>query len=442
MFRRNPLDITFGRIDEAWRRCGLPGVDIHLHLAFDGRIDVERLALAYIKLLRRYPIVDAVRRGDRWHAESALAPRPHDAIHEIPAADFNRTAEILLNSRIEGAAPPLQMHIIRGDDVGDRLIVRWPHALADARGGVTLLEEIARLDREQTPMSQLVSVGDELRDDFGALDINDRGDPSPDVQPSQSHGASHSGHARHKFLHLVSSRPGRDERVGLEVRTLTPDQTRAVIAASVQTCGIARFADYLRATGIAVLDSLIPAQKPPDAAYSTIHLVDNRKRRDPAPVCHNVFSTIPVIIPAAIAQDRAAVGDLIQSAARAALERGDPAARLRKLRLLSRLPHALVARTMAWMLISGRRWLPTGLVSAPSLPLGFMGPPGRDLADFCGARLTAIYGVRVPSLQAGYAVNLNLAEDRLTIAMSFFEPRFPRPLAVEFVNRLAARVTE
>lgn len=433
MFRRNPLDITFGRIDEAWRRCGLPGVDIHLHLAFDGRIDVERLALAYVKLLKRYPIVDAVRCADRWHA--APAPRPHGAIHEVPAADFNRTAEVLLNSRIEGAAPPLQMHIIRGDDAGDRLIVRWPHALADARGGVTLLEEIARLDRDRTPMGGLASAGDELRDDFGALDMNARG--SEDARP----GARHGGKSTHPILHLASSRPLPGERVGLEVRTLTPDQTRAAIAASVQACGIARFADYLRATGIAVLDSLIPAQTPPDAAYSTIHLVDNRKRRDAAPVCHNVFSTIPVIIPAAIAQDRAAVGDLIQSAARAALERGDPAARLRKLRLLARLPHALVARTMAWMLLSGRRWLPTGLASAPSLPLGFIGPPGRDLADFCGARLDGIYGVRVPSLHAGYAVNLNLAEDRLTIAMSFFEPRLPRSLAVEFVNRLAARVT-
>ncbi|MCC6360391.1 MAG: hypothetical protein IT450_16755 [Phycisphaerales bacterium] len=440
MFRRNPLDITFGRIDEAWRRCNLPGVDIHLHLAFTGRIDIERLALAYVKLLKRYPIVDAVRRGDRWQA--GPAPRPHEAIHEVLAADFARTAETLLNSRIAGAAPPFQLHIIRGnddgdgEDPGDRLIVRWPHALADARGGVTLLEEIARLDRDRTPLSDLASAGDELRDDFGALGMNARG--SEDALHEKQRG----GRSTHPILHLVSSRPLPGERVGLEVRTLTPDQTRAAIAASVQTCGIARVADYLRATGIVVLDSLIPGQKPSNAAYSTLHLVDNRKRRDPAPVCHNVFSTIPVIVPAAIAQDRAAVGDLIQTAARDALERGDPAARLRKLRLLARLPHPLVARTMAWMLLSGRRWLPTGLASAPSLPLGFMGPPGRDLAEFCGTRLTGIYGVRVPSLHAGHAINLNLAEDRLTIAMSFFEPRFPRPLASEFVSRFAARVTE
>lgn len=434
LFRRNPLDITFGRIDEAWRRCGLPGVDIHLHLAFEGRIEVERLAAAHAKLLRLYPILAALRRRDEWLGGARSARGGAIAIHHTAAGAFQEVVEALLQSRAAADAPPLQMHLVRCDGTGDRLIVRWPHALADARGGVTLLEEIARLDRESTPIDELISRGDESRDDFGTLDIHDRGAAAP-------HSAAPSGPARTKqeILHLASSRPGREERIGLEVRTLSADETRAALAAAVQTCGVARFADYLRATGIAVLDSLVPPPKSAHAAYSTLHLVDNRKRRDPSPVCHNVFSTIPVVVPARLAQDRSAVADLLLSAARAALERGAAAARLRRLRGLARLPHGLVAGVMAWMLVSGRRWLPTGLASAPSLPLGFMGPPVRPLADFCGARLLGIYGVRVPSLHAGYAVNLNLAEGRLTIALTFFEPRVSRDLAREFVDRFALR---
>ncbi|MBI5864757.1 MAG: hypothetical protein HZB38_09660 [Planctomycetes bacterium] len=431
--RPNALDRIFFAIDEAWRRCSLPGVDIWILLECDGAIDMKGLSTALRALQRCYPAAAARLHPPGWlgfprwdFRDDPPAAFHADAGRADSGADFGWLEE-LLRSRLDWSVhAPFQIYRFTSD-TGDRLLFRWPHAFADARGGVTLIEELARLYDEQTPCERATSVEDELREDAGNLSRKEVSAAAPvQAKPRRSIRA----------VRLVDAAAGKPPaRMGVEIRRLSVAQAAAVREASLRVCGVARFADFIRSSAIRALHELVGQPAGPNLGYSSMHLIDQRRKRDSGPVCHNVFSAVPVWVDAAIAADRRASADAVADALRDSLADGSARRQWRRMGWLSRIPTGLLACAFARSLRSATSFLPEGLANAPSVPLGFMGPLARPRTTFCGAKLVNILGLRPASWHAGFAINVNAAQDRMNIAAAFFEPHVPRARISALLDR-------
>ena len=459
----NPLDALFLAIDGAWRRCGYPGAEIHWYCELKGEIDVPGLCRALQALYRLYPATAGrlTRSGCTGRITWRLDGGPIDPQRAVslraldPPTDdeLHRQIELLLNSRLDPAArPPLQFTIFRGRPAGDFLVLRWPHALMDAHGAATIVATLLRLYEERPDPRTLDSLGDERRTDFGVL-----GPPLslPACLRLLGRGAGSrrtrvegTGTRRCRRGAWRDIRPGAPAcgagaaRVRFYVRRLSREQYAQVRATAIQVCGLARTSDFVRACAICALHEVLGAPAAPESGYSTLLLVDNRRRRDPTPVCHNVFSTLPVLVRSTIAADRRRVADLFQDAAAQTLRPGVLERRLAGLTLLARVPTGILARLLAHALRAGRSPLPIGLIHPPSLPLTFMHLFPRPLKTFCGAELVNLFGAR-PGIPADrLVVNVSTAQERMNISGIWIEPCVPRRCVEAFLDRFVALLTD
>jgi hypothetical protein len=442
----NPLDHMFFVGNEVRRRLGLPGINVLILLELGGTLDLEGFQRALEGVYRLYPAT-----GGRLE-RSFLSGRPRwrlDAEPDLRRAvrvqhlqqptpqDLHRETEQLLRSPLDVARGPLlQFHLWRGLATGDVLAMRWPHALMDARGGMIVLEEIQRLHEEQPDPAALHSAGDELRDDVGEL--------LADLSAWARLRALFSGAEGALPPEWVDARlaagPVVNDGRGLHylVRHLDAEQARQVRDTSMRVCGFARLGDFVRASAIRALHRTIRRPLPPHAGYSTRQLVDNRKRRQRAPVCHNFFSALPVYVPAAIADDRRATADVISESTAQALASGLIARRYAAMERMSRVPVRIMAGLMERALRADpRSRLARGLGNSPSLPMGFMGSFSRALPTFCGAEWRDVYGVGVILPHEGFGLNLTTPNDpdRLNVTATYFEPRVTRAVMSSFLDR-------
>lgn len=433
----NPLDLLLYAGDEARRSKGLTPADIFIVLECGGRIDEAGLRRAIRALHHAYPVTGAAL------TTSALTGRPAWRLDADPpdvdqvlgiessSEDCTATLERLFTQRINWRhGPPLRFYLVNGP-ADDHVVVRWPHFMMDARGGVILIEELAALYEQRANPDSVISVGDESRRDFGALHAA-RG---LFAQLRWQRGAQGMRPPHWRDLRLCSPTGEGPERIRLGLRRLDPRKTRQVADAAMRVCGFGRFADFVRAAGIRALHESIDAPCEPDAGYSTLHLIDNRKRRDGGPACHNVFSTLPMYIPCRTAGDITAVADFVHEQTRRAWEMNLMQRRLAGLALLTRVPtRVLVARLRRRLVALGHGGLPLGVSNAPSLPLGFMGPLVRPTPNFCGAPLSNIFGVRPPIPSAGYALAVNTAQGRMNLSIVYYAPRITPTQANEFLD--------
>lgn len=445
----NPLDRILLATDMAWRRAGLAPADIHIHLVLGGEVPVGLLRQAVRRLYHRYPMANGrlVRRrglrGAAWRLDSPAPDMDQVVVlhHLQPAtfAEFERQAELLLHDVMDlESAPPVRIHVLRGLADGDRIILRWPHALMDARGGVLLMEELQTIfERGDEAPPPALDLG-EFENDFERL-LNH----ASLLQRARLSLRRAAPAARIRGLdrRLCASDPLPGERMRWFVREISVEEFREVRDASMRICGFARFADYLRACGVWALHQAVPPDAPGDV-YSTLHLVDNRRRRQRGPLFHNVFSALPVRIPRELAEDRVLVADEVTRVTAEMVATGELKRRLASLDLLARAPLGVLAGLMRQGLHGKRSPLPLGLSRPPSLPMGFLGPFSRPMPEFCGAPLRNLYGLRPAAPRAGYVFNVNSALDRLNVAGVFFEPRLSKPTVNLFLDRFVAAMRD
>lgn len=174
----NPLDRLAYARDVARRRAGFPGAHIQFHIELDGPCDLDGFRRALRVVQVQYPAAAArlARRGGVGPAAWRFSDAP-DAftlhVHNLDAADpdsYQRMTESLLAMEVDyvrGSA--VQFHMLRGLPEGDRIIVRWPHALTDAHGGAYLIERIEHAYEHDLRPEEAVTAGDELRRDYERL---------------------------------------------------------------------------------------------------------------------------------------------------------------------------------------------------------------------------------------------------------------------------------
>lgn len=444
----NPLDLYFFAADQAMRRVGLPGTNIHLCLELNGHLDVDGLKRAVQALWRVYPATgsrlerSSITGRPRWR----LGAPPADASCVVRVCEFAAAREVDIHGRIEAllnepidlrGLPPVRFVVFRGHSEGDRLVARWPHPLMDGRGGVTLLEELNRLHRESTDFRSCVTAGDESRRDFAELV---REAPLVLKPREVLSSTANLRPQRWRTARLSDGIPlDRLGAVRFMLRRLTPEQTRTAKEISLRVCGFARFGDFVRACAIRALDRVMPRPLPSDAGYCTLNLIDLRKRRQIAPVCRNLTNALPMYIPAHIAQDRKAVADLARDQMATMLQSRTMLLRLATVHRFTFLPTSLLVNVLHHgLMATGLKGLPSGMGNAPSLPLGLIGSFSKGMPTFCGAELTNIYGLRPVPFQTGISVDVNEAQDRINVAAMYYEPAISTTRMAGFLDDFAA----
>lgn len=448
----NPLDLLFFAADDASRRRGLPEAVIQLALELDGPLDVARFRRAVAVVQRAYPVLSApcemsARTGrPRWRLDpecrsATEAVHVHAARPSVDASVPRILEELFARRRNDRAAPPVEFHVVRGCVRGDVVLMRWPHALMDARGGYTILEEVDRLSHEGAVPAELESAQGESRDDYAERllpqSLRQR------VRAALRAVARPAGPVP-RYAHLVTEPIPVDlGRLRCVVRHLSPDQTARAWARAAQLCGTAGFGHYLRACGLRALHETMPRPVPGAALYTTLNVIDNRKRQQHRPVCCNLTSSLPLVIPAAVVTDRQRVAQALQRQMRAHVRSRTMSQIASLLWLLTRLPTAWVAAAVSANLRPGRRITPRlGALPAPSLPLGLMTPFARAMPTFCGVGLRNYCGCRPAVPDTGFAIDANLTSDRLNLIGVCYEKRVAVQTLAVLLDRFVAALLE
>jgi len=437
--------------DEAARRMGWPALHVHIVLELGGRLDLPGFHQALRALYRVYPTAAAslerapLTGWPRWRLhEQSPDPRRVVTLHRVdPPTEpelTRRIHDVCARALDVASRPPVRLHVFQGLARGDVLLMRWPHALMDARGGMALLDEINRLYEEAPDPDTLRSAGDEQRDDFARIVAG--------VAPARRAGILCDWLARRK--------PAPRKVVGLArgpvpevlgpprfvLRRLTPEQTRRVSDNALRVCGFARFGDYVRGCALHALHRVAGRPVSSDAVYTTLNLVNARKGRDAGPVCWNLTSGLPLSVPARIADHPARIADAIRDQMLAHVAEQT---RLRGMVVLSLLMRAPLAAVAAFVGACERGRSGAGraaLLPPPSLPLGLLGPSPRVGRTYCGAELVNFYGFRTPRPTAGFAVDVNTTRDRMNIAGTCFESRVPLRTLETLLDAIVATLLE
>lgn len=432
--RLNPQDRLFFAYDRALRRLGLPGIHIQSHIHLIGRLDIEGLKRSVRGLHRRYPatagrlVCHPVTGAPAWQL-----PRPseeHEAVHvhELSPATLDRfhehAAEMLQQPFDMANRPPFQIHVYRGLPVGDVVVMRWPHAFMDVRGAVLLADEIEELYRAGPAAESVSSAGDELRRDYhealaGYSWSDQRRMLTAKSSPDHDAGSRDLWLPRGPVVRPLG-------QIRYLVRYFSPDQTQRMHQAAMRVCGFSRFGDFVRASAIRALDQVMPSRPGNGDTYSTLNMLDHRKRRQRGPACQNFFSGLPQRVPAKLAQDRRAVAALLTEQTQQMLASGGIARHMLMVSWLSRLPIAFLTEGMFRnMCPSGAYKLPVALGTPPSIQVGFSGPSSKTGQRFCGLTSEAVYGVGVPPPLSGFAIDLNIDQNRMHISATYWDARIP-----------------
>jgi len=359
------------------------------------------------------------------------------ALAEHTSAALHAKCEDLLNTPLRAFdVAPMQFDIVRGDEHGDVLLVRWPHALMDGRGCQRVLSELDRLFREQPDPATLVSAGQEDRDDFGDLLRSIRWSQRKELlraglrpdTPRRKPG-------RQLALSPLPARPGRLRYV---LRVLEPDEMRQVEQNAAQTCPDARLSDYLRATGLRALDELARPYRGAPRDYTFMSYIDGR-RTHPDVICHNFTVALPIAVPVRLAPDRAAVAACIRRQMDAHQSTRTDLREALFAWLTTRLPTAYLAALVRAAFPPGARPRPQMGVRCPmSLPFGILGDFAPSLPTLCGRPLRHFYYVRNIVPQPGFGLDLQLLPDRLAMVAVGLESRVPVPTLQQLLDRFVA----
>lgn len=437
----NPLDLLFFAGELATRRAGLPGVHVHLNLVLRGPVDLDGLRRAVRALCRTYPTLAARRTVNlltgrpRWRLDRSAADGERIVqLHRLEAGateGVQAAVEALFNRPTDTQAPPLRIHVFRGQPEGDLVVLRWPHALMDGRGGFLVVEELARLYETRPDLAGLTSVGDERRDDFQRL-IADR---PLFARVRMLLDLPKTVRAQCVLRWVPAASSGPPGKLYFVPRSLSAEETAQVLANMQRVAGASPSADYLRACGLHALHGLRSGPRPASAVYTTMALVDNRRHNGPA-LCWNLNTVLPIVVPAAVAGDVPALTRLIRQQMIAHIRHRFIQRYWAMLALATRAPSAWLAAFLRTQMLSPRATRAGFLLTRPpSLRMDFIGPLTRPVSNFCGAGLENYYGYATLLPTPGFALHVNLTHQRLNVTGVGFEKRVPRAMLTALVER-------
>ncbi len=446
----NPLDLIFFAYDNAAARLGLPKGNTNIIWELDGRLDLDRFIEAIRGLHALYPVTAARLEFTPWagHPRWRLDGDSHAATRAVAIENADDDGPLARRAWLEAlpyreldltGGPPLAWHIRRGPSGGDWCVLRYPHALMDARAGLWIHEELDRIYIERPSPQSLRSAGDEQRGDFGPL-LNKL---STWTRVQNARAALRAGAALPAAPRRIVSTdlPAQLGPLRGVWRHLDESETLAVRANSDRRCGVGRIADFARACGLRALHELSPGAAA-GSTYALLNVFERRNKRQPLRQLCNLSTSVPVIVPAELAVDVPRVADAIREQTGERVASGIATEHACALWLMTRAPTswlgAAVAKNLRPAAGARRSRRRFGLAPPPSLPIGVIGQTTRPMPTFCGVPVVNYHGFSPPLPDNGFAITVNMTESRLNLSLLAYENRVALPIATQLLERCVA----
>jgi hypothetical protein len=423
------LDRLFFVFDRAAGRMSLPGAFLQAQLELAGQLDVEGLRRALACLHRIYPATagrlewsNYVSRPcwklNAWTPDVSRLVSLHH-LEPPTESELARQIDRLAGCRLDlRTLAPVQFHVFRGLPTGDLLVMRWPHAFMDARGGFVLLDEIDRLYRAKPDPTTLTSAGDELLDGLSHM-------TSLRNSPAEMPAGRVKKSAGREDLQLPTCPEFRDlGPLRCAVRNLDNDQCRQSQEIAARTCSPARFGAFLRACAVRALHRVLGRHASKGSGYSVPYILEGRDAPYRSPVCRNAFTMQRLFVPAEVAADRAATARLLHEGTRQMVAAGPDLERLKRSLRMTCLPTMLLAHLVRHSLMyPPEPWQRDEFGRPPSLPMGFMQAFGQEKRSFCGPDVRYAHAFRPPLPRQGIGIQVVAEQGRLAICGMSYEVR-------------------
>ena len=416
----------------ALRALGCPGFLCQTHVWLDGALDEARLQDALARLAARHPVVtarlhDAGRRAEVvWryqpdascHAEIiALADDAEAAVHDQAAAIMARPTDL-------AEQPPITFHLLRRPSGRDVFVLQWVHALMDGKAPEFVLREIIRLSEMAGPSSETPGADDP--GDVGVV-LNRY---SKWTRRKAAWRVVRS-HIRLPVRSITLEPPAKPEwvfaPVRMAARTLSLDDSAAVLARSKRLCGIPNLTPAILASAYRIISRLSERPQGRGAEFRTDVPLNLRPPGAVRPIFRNYMSFISLRATFDELGNRDELTSALNRRMRGELVRQTDLGNLTWMAWLSRKPPAILEGHLA-----GR------MQKHPlTLGFGFLGPVTAGLESFLGAAVGQVRTFNLAMSPPGLTLQANVCKERINLNVTYVEKVVPQHTAEAFLDGMA-----
>jgi len=435
--RLNPLDIALRAVDETIRSLAYAGFETQMLIWLAGRVDAQRLQTAIERLARRHPAINSVlvepsgksAEPPYWRfqpdippevAEVALADDAPQSVLDWAAREISRVLPL-------DSHPPMRFALLRRPGGKDVVLIQYSHALMDNGAAPLVVKELDRLAAAESsadisPAYEPANLsGQRLR----KLSHSARRAASTAAFELQAHTL------RGRAAILGTAQEDRPRKLPLAVaaRTLDPEVTRGLEAASIAACGFPSLSMTVLASAFRAIQRLGPESRNAERNYIAGIGLDLGMRRGGGALLQNLLSIVPITARAADLADRAGLIRQLSGQMRERLEKRIDLGILRLAHGFQRRP-----RHIRWVTDHMLRW-------CYSLWYGYFGSLDA-IRSLCGTPVEHCSYVGPTWAPLGLALLVNQYAGRLHLQMTYDPELTPSPLADEWLSLVCDEVTE
>ncbi|MCK6457231.1 MAG: hypothetical protein L6Q92_11975 [Phycisphaerae bacterium] len=442
-FALNPCDYLYYAHDRLMVARGQIGNVTLMLMDVEGEIDPARVRAALRRMYCEHPVAAARVRT------SLVSGRPRWVLPKAPASladsaycydDLSGASDWLgeMWRRCERryaepcdlhAGPLTRIDYYAGPNGQGRVCLRWPHALMDAEGAQWFLAELARMDRAPGPAALPAA----LRPDGMGLDPLGGASFGTRFRLFRKAFRVHRDYGKVQRVRLDSAPPEPSRALGLRLRVFEADEVERIQSNAKAKCpaGKGIYARYLAGCVIRALHRLYLARGLETESY-LVTLPQSVRPAGPRPVHGNY------LVAATLCGRRALIEDshMFGADLKAQLERFESEG-------MAEANWALI-----WMAGLMRTWqyrillgLPIGLEPYAS-GFSYYGEIDPPIREFCGARVTNLWGATPLSAPPGWNPAFSRFDRRLNFTLTWIRGYVSDALAEEFARTIEQEALE
>ena len=421
----NPLDLALRSVDQTIRDMGYPGFETQMLIWLAGRIDADRLRRGIVQLARRHPAITARlveptgKNADRPYWQ--LRPEVEAELAEVDLATDEEqavlaAAEDLLSTPHDPLlGNPLRFHLLHRPGGSDVLLLQYNHALMDNSATPLLIRELNELcqspDQNQAPCYEPHNLVPRRLARLGHTERRKAAYAAVEL-------SGHTLRGRAAILGKGDEDKPRTPKLRIATRTIEPELTRAIAAASTRLCGLPSLSMTILAAAFRAIQALGPQSRNADRNYIAGIGLDLNLRGGGQALLQNLLSVVPVTATPNELADQGALIRLLSRQMRDRLESKIDLGVLRLAHAFQRRP-----RHIHWVLAHMLRWC----YSLWYAYFGSLDTAGRDLA---GIPIDQVQYIGPTWSPMGIALLANQSRGRLHLQLTY-DPDLVYPALAE-----------
>lgn len=425
---------------------GMRGIDhsgflCQTHVWLAGRLDAAALRSALCRLHEVYPVVTSRLEDTGGKAVPCWRYRPEAPPElqqiELTASDdaavFEYAERLFEQPMDHDRDDPISFHLLHLPDGRDVLLLRFSHVLMDGKTPEYVLKEIDRFFARPDSSLPTASMHETVR-------MQSAGFEGARPDEMQAHLLRFERKRRvQAALRVVRSHirwPARpatmtpsDKRdwlvrpYGIALRTLTQEQTDAVLASVKRLCGFANATPMVLAAAFRAIRRVCPHPTNGRTIFQTDVPLNLRPPGRAQPIFRNFMSFIQLTARGDELADRDEATTLLNMQMRDQIRQAIDLGNLQMMAVMA--PHARMLH----------RHILTRMKNQPfTLGFGFLGPVTAGLERFCGQDVDRLYSLNSAISPPGITLQANQFRRRLNLMMTYIKSAVPDTTATALLD--------